>query len=128
MLLPPKTLLYSTSTPPPSQQKLSSNVQVRHLGVVHTVWKGYLECALDGTNLWKEPIGVLKGFGRLYAAIWCRERIYAYGSYGSRRFMNTHIFGTNMDSFSFCLPLILTIMAIVAPIETHVAPLATSGE
>lgn len=27
--------------------------QVRHLGEVHTVWKGYLECALDGTNLWK---------------------------------------------------------------------------
>ena len=27
-------------------------LQVRHLGEVHTVWKGYLECALDGTNLW----------------------------------------------------------------------------
>lgn len=27
--------------------------EVRHLEVVSTVWKGYLECALDGHNLWK---------------------------------------------------------------------------
>lgn len=33
---------------------LAEAVEVRHLGEVHTVWKGYLECALDGTNLWKE--------------------------------------------------------------------------
>jgi len=34
--------------------RMAEAVEVRHLGVVHTVWKGYLECALDGTNLWKE--------------------------------------------------------------------------
>ncbi|CAK9090650.1 unnamed protein product [Durusdinium trenchii] len=34
--------------------QLAEAVEVRHLGTVSTVWKGYLECALDGTNFWKE--------------------------------------------------------------------------
>eukprot|EP00931_Biecheleriopsis_adriatica_P051013 TRINITY_DN29557_c0_g1_i1.p1 TRINITY_DN29557_c0_g1~~TRINITY_DN29557_c0_g1_i1.p1 ORF type:complete len:943 (+),score=225.30 TRINITY_DN29557_c0_g1_i1:65-2893(+) len=33
---------------------LADAVQVRNPGTVDTVWKGYLECALDGSNPWKE--------------------------------------------------------------------------
>eukprot|EP00913_Durusdinium_trenchii_P010500 g9845.t1 len=36
--------------------QLAEAVEVRHLGTVSTVWKGYLECALDGTNFWKAPV------------------------------------------------------------------------